>query len=274
MTAAQPTQRQFPCERCGAALEYRPGTVSLACPYCGQQQSVERGTEVARDKHDFAAYTAAGPAPVATLPAFALACAGCGTSVQRAAVSGRCPSCQAPLVALDDLGGRLHAPDAALPFAVDHAAAQQRFAAWTGSRWFAPHGLKKVARTQSLQPTYLPHWGFDDDTASEYRGQRGDHYWDTETYTTTENGQSVTRTRQVQRTRWSNAHGRVSRRFVDLVVPACSTVPHKDLAALGPWQVAQAQPFEPALLAGVDTPRYDLDAATDGWQAARSRWRR
>jgi hypothetical protein len=80
----------------------------------------------------------------------------------------------------------------------------------------------------------------------------------------------VTRTRQVRHTRWHRAEGRVTRRFVDLVVPGTTQVPADDLDKLGPWQIEQARPFEPALLAGVDTPRYDLDAATDGWQAARS----
>jgi hypothetical protein len=43
---------------------------------------------------------------------------------------------------------------------------------------------------------------FDEHFQSSYTGQRGDDYWTTETYTTTENGRSVTRTRQVRRTRW------------------------------------------------------------------------
>lgn len=173
-------------------------------------------------------------------------------------------------MALDDLAGRLHPPDAALPFAIDSVAAQRCFADWTASRWFAPNGLKKVARTHSLHPSYLPHWGFDDDTVSDYSGQRGEYYWVTETYTTTENGRSVTRTRQVRHTRWYPAQGRVSRQFVDLIVPGSTQVSAEDLDRLGPWQIEQARPFEPALLAGVDTPRYDLDAVTDGWQAARA----
>lgn len=267
MTASQ---RQFPCERCGAALEYQPGTVSLVCPYCGQQQTVEKTGELASTKHDFVAYYAAHPEPVASLPPVSLACTGCGTTVERTAISARCRSCGAPLVSLDDVGGRLHPPDAALPFAVDNASAQELFGEWTRSRWFAPNGLKRVARTQSLQATYLPHWGFDDQTVSDHRGERGDYYYVTETYTTTENGQSVTRTRQVRHTRWRGAQGRVDRHFVDLVVPGCTGVPAKELADLGPWQVGAASPYAPALLAGIDTPRYDVDAGTDGWQAARA----
>jgi O-glycosyl hydrolase len=75
-----------------------------------------------------------------------------------------------------------------------------------------------------MRGTYLPHWGFDDRTTTDYTGQRGDHYYTTETYTTQENGQTVTRTRQVQHTRWSHAQGRVSRDFVDVLAGGVATL--------------------------------------------------
>lgn len=54
-------------------------------------------------------------------------------------------------------------------------------------------------------------WTYDSDTASQYTGQRGDNYWETETYTETDaNGNQVTRTRQVQRTRWTWVSGQVA----------------------------------------------------------------
>ena len=35
------SKHEFPCGECGAALEFKPGTVSLACPYCGQEQKIQ-----------------------------------------------------------------------------------------------------------------------------------------------------------------------------------------------------------------------------------------
>jgi hypothetical protein len=110
-----------------------------------------------------------------------------------------------------------------------------------------------------MRGNYLPHWGFDDRTTTDYTGQRGDHYYTTETYTTQENGQTVTNTRQVQHTRWSHAAGRVSRDFVDILATGVS-VPDADLLEkLGPWSTATATGYQSEYLAGFDSPRYDID---------------
>lgn len=109
--------------------------------------------------------------------------------------------------------------------------------------------------------SYLPHWGFDDKTTTRYRGRRGEHYWDTETYTVTNaKGHSETRTRQVQRTRWYPARGQVSRDFVDLVTPSVNAPDADLLEKLGPWSTAGAAGFESQFLAGFDTPRYAVPA--------------
>jgi hypothetical protein len=108
--------------------------------------------------------------------------------------------------------------------------------------------------------SYLPHWGFDDRTTTDYTGQRGDHYYTTETYTTQQNGQTVTSTRQVQHTRWSPAGGRVSRDFVDMLATGVSTPDGELLEKLGPWSTSAATGYRPEYLAGFDSPRYDVDA--------------
>jgi hypothetical protein len=197
---------------------------------------------------------------VAQLPAFDLSCRNCGSAQQTTAIAGRCPSCRAALVVSDDLGGQLKSPDGVVPFVVDKDQAAAFFRTWVSSRWFAPSALKKVGSTESMNGSYLPHWGFDDRTTTDYTGQRGEHYYTTETYTTTENGQTVTRTRQVQHTRWWPASGRVHRDFVDVLATGVS-VPEPDMMEkLGPWSTAAATGYQSEYLAGFDSPRYDIDA--------------
>ena len=262
--------QQYACTGCGAALEFAPGTTGLVCPYCQAQQALSpeqaspAGSTVALGKHDYFAYRALPHTAVAELPAFQLACRGCGSTNSTTAVSARCPHCTAPLVSVDTLDGRLLAADAVVPFAVDKAAANAAFKEWTGSRWFAPNALKKVGTTEKLHGAFAPHWGFDDDTISDYTGERGEHYYVTETYTEMENGKSVTKTRQVQHTRWYPAGGQVRRAFQDVLATAASSPDQKVLGKLGPWPVLDAGPFRPELLAGLDVPRYDRDPA-DGW---------
>lgn len=253
-------QHQYACPSCGAALEFVPGTAGMACPYCRARLAIATPEE-GSPKHDYATYAGQLPAPVAQLPAFDVTCRGCGSTRQTTAIAGRCPSCRGPLVVSDDLDGRLKSPDGVVPFVVDRDEAAAAFRAWTSSRWFAPSALKKVATPDSMSGTYLPHWGFDDRTVTDYAGQRGDHYYTTETYTTQENGQTVTRERQVRHTRWSRASGRVTRDFVDVLAPGVATPAADLLEQLGPWSAAAATGYQPELLAGFDVPRYDVDAA-------------
>jgi hypothetical protein len=203
------------------------------------------------------------------LPPFNLPCRNCGSTQQMTAIAGRCRSCRSPLVVTDDLGGQLKSPDGVVPFVIDKSNAAARFREWTSSRWFAPSALKRVGATESMSASFLPHWGFDDRTTTDYSGQRGDHYYTTETYTTQENGQTVTNTRQVQHTRWSRAEGRVLRTFVDMLATGVSAPDADVLHKLGPWSTAAATGYRPEYLAGFDSPRYDIDANA-GFASARN----
>jgi uncharacterized protein YbaR (Trm112 family) len=231
----------------------------MVCPYCQAKLDIV-APQAGSPKHDYAAYTAQPHTAVAQLPAFSLTCKNCGSSQQQSAIAARCPSCRSPLVVSDDLGGQLKSPDGVVPFAVDKDKAAVCFREWTSSRWFAPSALKKISKTASMNGSYLPHWGFDDRTITDYTGQRGDHYYTTETYTTQQNGQTVTNTRQVQHTRWSHAEGQVSRDFVDVLATGVSTPDADLLEKLGPWSTADATGYQSEYLAGFDSPRYDVDA--------------
>jgi Zn finger protein HypA/HybF involved in hydrogenase expression len=264
---SQAGQHQYKCPSCGASLEFAPGTAAMVCPYCQARLDIAL-PESGSAKHDYVAYAGQPHTPVAQLPAFSLSCDNCGSSQQQSAIAARCPSCRSALVVSNDLDGQLKSPDGVLPLIVDKARAAICFQEWTSSRWFAPSALKKVSKTASMNGSYLPHWGFDDRTTTDYTGQRGDHYYTTETYTTQENGQTVTNTRQVQHTRWSHASGRVARDFVDVLATGVSTPDAGLLEKLGPWTTADATGYQPEYLAGFDSPRYDIDAEA-GFVSAR-----
>jgi hypothetical protein len=127
------------------------------------------------------------------------------------------------------------------------------------SLWFAPNRLKKGAEAESMSSTYLPHWTFDAHTVSDYTGQRGEHYWVTESYSVMVNGKSETRTRQVRKTRWHSASGTVSRDFDDVLVHATRHVNSEMLGKLTPWPLEDAAPFQPGYVAGHESLRYDIE---------------
>jgi hypothetical protein len=107
------------------------------------------------------------------------------------------------------------------------------------------------------------------DTTTDYTGQRGDHYYTTETYTDTDSqGRRVTRTRQIQHTRWSSASGTVPGSFSDLLIPATTALSSARLRALEPWDLEFLKPYNPAFLAGFKAQRYQIGLG-DGFELAK-----
>jgi hypothetical protein len=244
---------QYPCSNCGANVEFAPGTAVLKCPYCGAETPLAPTGAHVRE-HSFGEFAGLPRKPVTAVAAYVFTCRGCGAVTESDKISDRCQFCGAPLVA-DTNPGEMVVPEAVMPFGLDRGALREALRRWASSRWFAPNGLKKVTEAESSHSTYLPHWTYDASTTSRYTGQRGEHYWETQTYQ--ENGQ--TKTRQVQRTRWYSASGVVTRDFDDVLVVGTTRVAPKHLDALEPWPLPEAQPYRPEYLAGHETLRYDVE---------------
>lgn len=253
---AGPATRTFPCANCGARLAFVPGTTSLKCPYCGSTQQVARSGRDVRE-HDYVQWASAAK-PTGPLAANALVCSRCGARTESDDIASVCQFCGSPMVA--DLSADPQiVPEGLVPFDIDTTGAQEALRRWVRSRWFAPNRLKRVNTPERLRGTYLPHWTFDASTTTDYRGMRGEHYWETETYTEMVDGQPQTRTRQVMRTRWWPASGRVQRYFDDVVVVGTTRLDRGKLAQLAPWHTDRAVPYQPDYLSGYQALRYDVE---------------
>ena len=252
--------RSFACVTCGSQVTYVPGTTELRCGACGTVQRI--GVEGTVDEHSYDAWAALPPKPVATIASQVLQCRNCGAETETDDLAGICQFCSGVLVAVTQPEG-LVAPEAVVPFEVDTRAANQAFGTWVRSRRFAPSALKKVGSTESIRGTYIPHWTYDAQTDTDYDGQRGDHYYVTQTRTVSDGrGGTRTETYQQQRTRWRDARGRVARAFDDVLVPASHRLDAETLAKMGPWTLARARAFQPEFLAGYSALRYDVDPDT------------
>ena len=252
--AAPSASHSYPCQSCGARLEFAPGTNALRCPYCGHlQQLADTGRQVTEHRYDELATLPRKP--VATLGKYVYGCQKCGAKTESDAIADVCQFCGAALVA-DVSGGEMVVPEAVLPFVVDRSGVREHLRKWVRSRWFAPSKLKRVSETEQLRGTYLPHWTYDARTVSDYTGQRGEHYYTTETYTDSDGN---TQTRQVRHTRWYPAAGRVARDFDDILVPATQRLDGKSLSRLTPWPLHLAQPYQPDYLAGYTALRYEVE---------------
>ena len=264
---------QFPCPGCAADMQFDPATGGMKCPFCGQTQALAPASKEAVAPHPFAEFLKTDDLKLQPLTAQALqvSCDGCGSVVtfEPPEVAGLCPFCGAALVAQAQAADPLIAPDGLLPARVPKEKALAEVRQWLQSRWFAPNALKRMARQESINGVYLPFWDYDADTQSRYTGARGQHYWETEYYTETDNnGNSVQRSRQVQRTAWSPCSGDVERHFDGVLVPASRAIAEARLNALEPWDLQSMRRYEPAFLAGFKAQRYQLELP-DGFGKAK-----
>ena len=257
----EPTgERRFPCGSCGAQLRFAPGTLAMRCAHCGSLNEIEADSQPV-EEIDYERVLAGLEADEPKIDEIVSACESCGARIELPpnVTSGPCPFCTRTVVATG-LSVKHVKPRSLLPFAVNRAAARARFSAWIGRLWFAPRDLKKAAAIDgALTGVYLPYWTYDAGALTDYTGQRGEHYYVTETYTTMVNGKPQVRTRQVQKTRWYPAAGRVRDTFDDLLVPGSTTIERGRLDKLTPWDLDALVPYADEYLAGFRAESYTVD---------------
>ncbi len=270
--AAADKVHHYRCPGCAAELAFEPKDGCLVCPYCQRREEIPASADKVVER-SYEEYLKARPEDLQRLSEKAqeIACPSCGAAVtfEPPDVATQCAFCSAPLVTQAKSADLLVAPQGLLPFAITLKSASEAVKKWLASRWFAPSALTRIAQQDSISGIYLPFWTFDSMTISHYTGERGDHYYETETFTTTDaNGNQVTETRQVQKTAWSSASGTVQRLFDDVLIPATKSLPTKKLVALEPWDLPAVKPYDPAFLAGFRAHRYQVDAG-QGFEEAK-----
>jgi LSD1 subclass zinc finger protein len=258
---SETTQKDIVCKGCSGKLQFEPGTNHLKCPYCGMENEIEITTEVFEEL-DFEKFVNEFEKESTSQEVATIKCQGCGTQTtfNPNVVADSCPCCGSPLVVKDATSTHTIKPKALLPFAIDQNKAFEDFRTWINKLWFAPNKLKKYAQQQEkLTGLYIPYWTYDSKTSTDYQGERGDDYQTTETYTVTENGQSVTKTRSVTHTRWSSVSGHVDNIFDDVLVVASKSLPKEYVEKLEPWGLENMVPFNERYLSGFKTESYQVD---------------
>lgn len=265
--------RVFPCDRCGADLEFSIGQQSLQCPYCGAVKQIELPADAPIVERDFqealerlkrlreSQAQAEGQAETQS----AIRCDSCGAEVifQGTLTSTHCPYCAAPLTRENIHDSVVRIPvDGMLPFYVpkEHAAVNLR--QWVSSLWWAPNEFLRQGVNGRFNGVYLPYFTYDALTVTRYTGQRGDAY-----YVTIGEGNTKRTERRVQ---WQSAGGEFQRFFDDVLVIAAAGEPAALVVDLEPWPLAQLVPYSPAMLAGFFSRTYDVELE-DGFQVARNR---
>ncbi|MCA9079191.1 MAG: hypothetical protein KDA58_01480 [Planctomycetaceae bacterium] len=250
--------RVFPCESCGADLEFHIGQQRLKCPYCGFEKEVELADDAAVREQDYHAMLdrldqlrqrGHGESEEHQ----EVRCDSCGADVVFVGTltSTTCPYCASPIQREHVHTATFRVPvDGVLPFLVDRKHAQQKIADWVQSRWFAPNRFKKEGAAGEFEGVYLPYWTFDTLTFNQYRGQRGINY--RKTVGVGKNKRTVTRTR------WYSVSGQFQHFFDDVLVVATDGLPDHFIRSLEPWPLQHCLPFTSQLLAGHFARTYEI----------------
>ncbi|MDH5179102.1 MAG: hypothetical protein OEZ39_02480 [Gammaproteobacteria bacterium] len=264
-------QKEITCKGCSAGLQFKPGTRHLQCPYCGMEQEIAASVEQVREL-DLLGMLGKVEDSADTYEVVTVNCDACNarTTFSPGVVADACPFCGKHMTVTKSTSNRIIKPASLLPFKILRSEADSGYQQWLKSLWFAPGDLQQFARREGrLSGMYIPYWTYDADTVSKYHGERGDDYDETETYTTVENGNQVTKTRTVTKTRWHSVSGRVREFFNDILILAGASLPKKYADRLAPWDLENLVPFDDKFLTGFSTESYQI-TLREGFQEAKS----
>jgi len=232
------------CEKCGAPLD----ADDKFCPACGAIHSANTApTEIVEQQH--------------------FRCKSCGAevAVAKSSRSFTCPFCESNyVIEFSPTESGRQPPEFVVGFHVTKEQAQQRFQEWiSAGGLFRPSDLPLAQVVEKLRGVYLPFWSFSMLAESAWSVNIGEHWYRTETYTTTEDGKTVTRTRQVQETEWYPLGGRHQNYHNGYLIAAGKGLSQQDTDKLGPFRLESLKRYDPAYLAGWLSEEYvvERDAA-------------
>ena len=266
------TQQEISCKSCGSKLKFASGTNALKCEHCGAMNEIAVSNEIIEEL-DFEKFINNFNDEAEKQDVVTVKCDACSaqTSFEANVVSGSCPFCGSPIVLSTGTIHRSIQPKSLLPFLIDKKKSMEMYSNWLKNLWWAPGDLMKLASQDGkLTGMYIPYWTYDANTTTSYLGERGIDYTETEEYETTENGETVVRTREVVRTEWYPVSGQVNNTFDDTLVIASRSLPKENTQKLEPWDLQSLIPFNPSYLSGYKTESYQIDLK-EGFEDAKVR---
>jgi hypothetical protein len=137
-------------------------------------------------------------------------------------------------------------------FDVDKTQAARLLRGYLEDQWLAPNALRRAAKAESLRAVFVPFFVYNAVCRTDFLCRVGIYWYRTETYTTTVNGKTEVRTRQVRETDWHRFSGTHARRWYDHLVSASVGVLESESNALEPFDLGRSQPYAHVLTGGVE----------------------
>lgn len=256
-TPIQKVELKKSCANCGAELKYKPGTTSITCEYCGHEEQITIDPN-GFEELELYPYLREMGGQSHSEEITMLHCKNCGANqhVEEHYKSLHCVYCSMPLILEDAYKEDWILPGAVLPFQIHQKKSFEIFQKWVSNLWWAPNNLKKASLDpQYTKGLYLPFWTFDAQLKASYTGQRGQYYYETQTY---RDSNGKTRTRQVRKTRWYPASGRIAGFIDDTLIRASKQKSGRIPQKITRWDLSKLQPFNSSFLSGFVTEKYTI----------------
>jgi len=266
------------CKACTAEIP----AGSATCPFCGTADPIAAAVPSAPEVQAVPPAPEVQATPPAPQPAAAVElhdkgpggsgfdhdvktfkCESCGATVSYdpALKTMACAYCGSTYV-VEVEGQQVERPGRVVPFAFARDHAEKLFWQWLGKGFFRPRDLTKKSTINEIRGVYMPFWAFDADADSDWSADAGYNYTEQEAYTDKdEKGNTVTKYRNVTKTRWQPARGEHTAHYEDWLISASQGLDQDWVGKIVPFQMEQAKPYSGDYLAGFAAENPSLTAA-------------
>ena len=263
--AAKNSVVKLPCPTCGSKLIYNAEKQLINCDHCGFSRDYDKSNDLVCEQSLSQAENLKTKYLPKSVGKKVIDCGGCGSQlmVDESEVTIRCNFCGSEKVNEKAFDQNLIQPQGILPFKIGKKEAVQKFKDWIKKGWFHPNKLKKLAALGDVHGIYVPFWTYDAQTYTEWSGEAGFHYYETEQVY--ENGEY--KSKQVKKTRWEWRSGTFNQFFDDILVVASKGLPETIIEKIFPYQLDEVVNHNSELMVGLESEIYSL-GVKEGYKKA------
>jgi len=243
----------YKCPCCGASLAYGASSGKLECASCGNNYDLESlealqvSEETGGVQFDLPSETF-GTDDAQQMQAYI--CKSCGADLitEGTTTATECPYCGSPTILPERIEGGVK-PEKVVPFTVTKEQAQQAFADYFKGKFLLPNIFKNSRnRISEMRKLYVPYWLFDCDADASI-------VYDAEKHHVRRSGDY-----EITRIEHFAVRREGSMAFENIPVDGSVKLDNKITESLEPYDLKEAVPFQPAVLAGALADHADVDA--------------
>ena len=243
----------YNCPCCGGPLTYSGESDRLECAACGNSFELEAlevmNSAESSEEITFASTAERFGANKSGVQAYI--CKNCGAELmtEDSTTATECPYCGSPTILPDRIEGGVK-PEMVVPFRITKEQAQKQFEDYFKGKRLLPNVfLNGRNRISEMRRLYVPYWLFDCDA-------HADIVYDAEKQHTERRGEW-----EITRTEHYAVRRRGSMRFENIPVDGSVKLDDEISESLEPYDLSDAVPFSPAVLAGALADHADAECA-------------